>query len=85
MILAFAVLDEGRERLSGVGISILTGSWRCSMWRVSYKTMSLQAVLIMSYMNVLEAKSRTRPAGDGDVRPEIGNAIDCESRHHKTI
>ena len=26
------------------------------MWRISYKTMSLQDVLIMAYMNVLQAK-----------------------------
>jgi hypothetical protein len=26
------------------------------MWRISYKTMSLQEVLIMAYMNVLQAK-----------------------------
>jgi hypothetical protein len=25
------------------------------MWRISYKTMSLQEVLIMAYMNVLQA------------------------------
>ncbi len=28
------------------------------MWRISYKTMSLQDVLIMAYMNVLQAKLR---------------------------
>jgi len=27
------------------------------MWRISYKTMSLQEVLIMAYMNVLQAKA----------------------------
>jgi hypothetical protein len=26
------------------------------MWRISYKTVSLQDVLIMAYMNVLQAK-----------------------------
>jgi hypothetical protein len=26
------------------------------MWRISYKRMSLQEVLIMAYMNVLQAK-----------------------------
>jgi hypothetical protein len=30
------------------------------MWRISYKTMSLQDVLIMAYMNVLQAR-----LGDG--------------------
>jgi hypothetical protein len=28
------------------------------MWRISYKTVSLQDVLIMAYMNVLQAKLR---------------------------
>jgi hypothetical protein len=28
------------------------------MWRISYKTMSLQEILIMAYMNVLQAKLR---------------------------
>jgi len=28
------------------------------MWRISYKTMSLQDVLIMAYMNVLQEKLR---------------------------
>ena len=28
------------------------------MWRISYKTMSLQDVLIMAYMNVLQARLR---------------------------
>ena len=28
------------------------------MWRISHKTMSLQDVLIMAYMNVLQAKLR---------------------------
>ena len=28
------------------------------MWRISYKTMSLQDVLIMAYMNVLQTKLR---------------------------
>jgi hypothetical protein len=26
------------------------------MWRITYQTMSLQDVLIMAYMNVLQAK-----------------------------
>jgi hypothetical protein len=26
------------------------------MWRISYKTVSLQDILIMAYMNVLQAK-----------------------------
>jgi hypothetical protein len=30
------------------------------MWRVSYKTMSLQEVLIMAYMNVLEVLTTER-------------------------
>jgi hypothetical protein len=28
------------------------------MWRISYKTMSLEDVLIMAYMNVLQAELR---------------------------
>jgi hypothetical protein len=28
------------------------------MWRISYKTVSLQDILIMAYMNVLQAKPR---------------------------
>jgi hypothetical protein len=28
------------------------------MWRISYKTVSLQDILIMAYMNVLQAKLR---------------------------
>jgi len=30
------------------------------MWRISYKTMTLQDVLIMAYMNVLDAKLFSR-------------------------
>jgi hypothetical protein len=30
------------------------------MWRISYKTISLQDVLIMAYMNVLQAKLFSR-------------------------
>jgi hypothetical protein len=30
------------------------------MWRISYKTMSLQEVLIMAYMNVLQALTTER-------------------------
>ena len=30
------------------------------MWRISYKTMSLQAVLIMAYMNVLQVLTTER-------------------------
>ncbi len=30
------------------------------MWRISYKTMSLQEVLIMAFMNVLDAKLFSR-------------------------
>jgi hypothetical protein len=30
------------------------------MWRISYKTMSLQEVLIMAYMNVLQALTTDR-------------------------
>jgi hypothetical protein len=30
------------------------------MWRISYKTMSLQDVLIMAYMNVLQTKLFSR-------------------------
>jgi hypothetical protein len=30
------------------------------MWRISYKTMSLQEVLIMAYMNVLEVLTTER-------------------------
>ena len=30
------------------------------MWRISYKTMSLQEVLIMAYMNVLQALTAER-------------------------
>lgn len=29
----------------------------CWMWRISYKGMTLEQVLIMAYMNALEAKS----------------------------
>jgi len=54
------------------------------MWRISYRAMSLQDVLIMAYMNVLEPKSRTHPAGDKDVSTGIGNAAVCEERHHQT-
>lgn len=54
------------------------------MWRISCTTMSLQDVLIMAYMNVLEPKSWTQPAGDRDVRTGIGNATVCEERHHQT-
>ena len=54
------------------------------MWRISYRTMSLQDVLIMAYMNVLEPKSRTQPAGVKDVLTGIGNATVCEERHHQT-
>jgi hypothetical protein len=28
------------------------------MWRISYKTMSLEDVLIMAYMNILQAELR---------------------------
>ncbi len=42
------------------------------MWRISYRTMSLQDVLIMAYMNVLQPKSWTQPAGGGDVRTGFG-------------
>ena len=30
------------------------------MWRISYKTVSLQEVLIMAYMNVLQALAAER-------------------------
>jgi hypothetical protein len=30
------------------------------MWRISYKTMSLQEVLIMAYMNLLQAMTAER-------------------------
>jgi len=30
------------------------------MWRISYKTMSLQEVLIMAYMNVLQGLTTER-------------------------
>jgi hypothetical protein len=30
------------------------------MWRISYKTMSLQEVLIMAYMNVLQVLTTER-------------------------
>jgi hypothetical protein len=30
------------------------------MWRISYKTMSLQEVLIMAYMNVLQVLTAER-------------------------
>jgi hypothetical protein len=30
------------------------------MWRISYKTMSLQEVLIMAYMNVLQSLTTER-------------------------
>jgi hypothetical protein len=30
------------------------------MWRISYKTMSLQEVLIMAYMNLLQARTTER-------------------------
>jgi hypothetical protein len=30
------------------------------MWRISYKTMSLQEVLIMAYMNLLQALTTER-------------------------
>lgn len=53
------------------------------MWRISYRTMSLQDVLIMAYMNVLEPKSWTQPAGDRDVRNGIGNAAVLEERHYR--
>jgi hypothetical protein len=53
------------------------------MWRISYRTMSLQDVLIMAYMNVLEIKSWIRCGGGGDVQTGIGNATVCE-RHHRT-
>jgi len=67
-----------------MGASILMESWRCKVWRISYRTMSLQDVLIMAYMNVLEPKSRILPAGDGDVQTGIGNVIVGEGRHHQT-
>ncbi len=54
------------------------------MWRISYRTMSLQDVLSMAYMNVLETKSWIQPAGDGDFQTGIGNATVCEARHHQT-
>jgi len=54
------------------------------MWRISYRTISLQDVLIMAYMNVLEPKSWNQPAGDRDVRTGFGNAAVCEERHHRS-
>ena len=39
--------------------------------------------LIMAYMNVLEPKSWTQPAGDRDVRNGIGNAAVLEERHYR--
>jgi hypothetical protein len=54
------------------------------MWRISYRAMFLQDVLIMAYMNVLEAKSWIQPAGDGDVQTGIGNATVCQERRHQT-
>jgi hypothetical protein len=33
------------------------------MWRISYKRMSLQEVLIMAYMNVLQAKPSSSFSG----------------------
>ncbi len=53
------------------------------MWRISYKTLTLQDVLTMAYMNVLEAASYNRPAGTAGVQANIGNATDVESRHHR--
>ena len=32
------------------------------MWRISYKRMSLQDVLVMAYMNVLQADMREGPS-----------------------
>jgi len=54
------------------------------MWRISYRTMSLQDVLIMAYMNVLEPKSQILPVSDREVPSGIGNGIACEGRHHQT-
>jgi hypothetical protein len=53
------------------------------MWRIRYRAMSLQDVLVMAYMNVLETKSWIRHGGDGDVQTGIGNATVCEQRHHR--
>jgi hypothetical protein len=39
------------------------------MWRISYKTMSLQEVLIMAYMNVLQAKVSSNSPDHGTYEP----------------
>jgi len=39
------------------------------MWRISYKTMSLQEVLIMAYMNVLQAKVSSNFPGHRTYEP----------------
>lgn len=54
------------------------------MWRISYRTMSLQDVLIMAYMNVLEPKSWVPPGSGRDVQIGTGNRSASEERHYQT-
>jgi hypothetical protein len=54
------------------------------MWRISNRTMSLQDVLIMAYMNVMEPKARTQPARVRDAQAGIGNTTVGDERHHQT-
>jgi hypothetical protein len=39
-----------------LGLATLTKSGRRMMWRISYETMSLEDILIMAYMNSLQAE-----------------------------
>lgn len=41
-------------------MAISQGTGGSYMWRISYKTMSLQEVLIMAYMNLLQALTTER-------------------------
>ncbi len=53
------------------------------MWRISYKGTTLQEVLIMAFMNVLDAASYAKAAGTAGVQGGIRTATNFESRHHK--
>jgi len=49
-------LSEFETLLSA--LAIFTASRRCMMWRINYKGMTLQQVLIMAYMNVLDGRTK---------------------------